>query len=161
MLYQPLESHIKAIDISNHFKSYFSSPTISYGIVKQVIEKLRATKILFKSTTTIPACCSEIKILLIGSSVYPPPQPSVRDMSLPVPRGSTPTGGGDGTPSTPSSTDSTQPTVPSPPQARNLKLNNVQKKPSKVPRTRFPRQSIGWILDRVLTLYTGSYYGTG
>ena len=26
---------------------------------------------------TIPACCNEIKILLIGSSVYPPPQPRV------------------------------------------------------------------------------------
>ena len=54
-----------------------------------------------------------------------PPQLSVLARSLPVPRGSTATGGGGFMPRL-SMVDSIQPAVPSPPQARILKLGTLR-----------------------------------
>lgn len=60
-----------------------------------------------------------------GQVTYPPPQPSARARSLPVPRGRTATAGG-GWKLSWSSTESTQPTVPSPPQASTRRLATLR-----------------------------------
>lgn len=60
-----------------------------------------------------------------GQVTYPPPQPSARARSLPVPRGRTATAGG-GWKLSWSSTESTQPTVPSPPHASTRRLATLR-----------------------------------